>query len=81
MIYKLKLKGDLIDIDAQELPEAMKEADEKINFTEDDAYLTDHAGRNLYIRRWYNMTLGMDKFSDPIKFGGFGFYGDWVQCR
>ena len=36
-----------------------------------------YAPEGVYTRKWWNTTQGVEDCNDPIKFGNFGFYGDW----
>ena len=57
--------------------EAQKDADFYAAYTGKDIYL--YAADKTYIRRWYGTPEGWENCEDPIRFGNFGFYGDWEE--
>lgn len=57
--------------------EALKDADFYAAYTQRDIRL--YAADKTYIRRWYGCLSGIELAENPIRFGNFGFYGDWEE--
>ena len=57
------------------LEEAERESDKSASYSQRDMVI--YAPEGVYTRRWWNTTQGLEDCNDPIKFGNFGFYGDW----
>lgn len=59
------------------LEEAMKLADEGACYTQQNITIEDESGTVVALREWWGCMDGIEEMQDPIKFGSFGFYGDW----
>lgn len=57
------------------LEEAERERDKCASYSQRDMVI--YAPEGVYTRKWWNTTQGVEDCNDPIKFGDFGFYGDW----
>ena len=60
------------------LQDAKKAADHDICYNQQRAEIYDDAGNLVSFRPWYGMECEGD-CEDPICFGQFGYYDDWVD--
>lgn len=66
-------------IDAADLDAAKSDADKDAAYTQQPITIEDEDGNELSRRAWWGYDYD-DSQSDPIRFGTFGFYGDWVDA-
>ena len=59
------------------LEEAVKDAEHYAAYTQENIDIYTPSG--LYLRRWWGTPEGWENCEDPIRFGKFGFYGDWEE--
>lgn len=71
-------EGD-IEIECETLEEAMKIADENASYTQKNIAITKDFPEELAVREWNEGTYGRDAQNNPIIFGTFGYYGDWIK--
>lgn len=62
---------------AETLDDAKKVADNGACYTQQDITVEDEEGNVAARRTWYGCTDGISECISPIRFGNFGFYGDW----
>lgn len=75
--YKLKSGDVTVAADATELDDAMKEADEWCSYNNQSLEILED-GKVVATRSWYGCTEGFEDEENPIGFGNFGYYADWV---
>jgi hypothetical protein len=67
------------DIDGiEEIEEAMSKADKGVAYTQAPITIEDTDGNEVARREWFGLLSGIQEYQDPISFGDFGFYGDWM---
>ena len=59
------------------LKDAEYYADERACYCQRDINI--YSKKHTYTRRWWGTCGGVEECEDPIKFGEFGFYGDWEE--
>lgn len=59
------------------LEEAVKDAEHYAAYTQEDIII--YTPDSRYIRSWWGCLSGIELAEDPIRFGNFGFYGDWEE--
>ena len=64
---------------ADSLEEAMKIADEGASYTQCDITIIGPNGTDVAVRGWCGCRDGIEDETDPIDFGDFGYYGDWIE--
>jgi len=61
------------------LQKAMEAADKGASYTQENITIENTTtGETIAMRKWYGCTEGIEDIDNPIQFGDFGFYGDWV---
>ena len=70
-------------IENKPLEEVMEIADKGAAYTQQNISITDENDNEVACRRWYGYDIQNDIDNDiehenPISFGTFGFYADWV---
>ena len=63
------------------LDEAKRLADEGAAYTQQPITIEDEDGNEVSRRAWCGVEYNEDEYycEDPIRFGTFGFYGDWTN--
>ena len=66
--------------DFDSLFDAMLDADDGVSYTQGNITIEDAKGGIIAQRSWfgYKYDPDEDECENPIKFGSFGFYADWV---
>lgn len=57
---------------------AMETADNGAAYTQQNIKIEDENGNVIAQRTWYGTICGIEECENPISFGTFGFYADWV---
>lgn len=65
--------------ECESIENAMKIADERAAYTQESITIENEFGDILARRPWYGCSSGIEETTNPIKFGDFGFYGDWIE--
>lgn len=60
------------------LQDAMRTADEGASYTQCNIDIEDEDGNIVAQRQWCGCTTDIELCDNPIDFGDFGFYGDWI---
>jgi hypothetical protein len=63
------------------LEEVMAKADEKAAYTQQDIVIYDEDENEVARRQWYGTCAGLSEEGDAdiIRFGDFGYFGEWQQ--
>lgn len=67
---------------ASDLDGAKRIADSGTAYTQEAITIHDDTGAEVTRRNWYGLAYDPDsdtETEDPICFGDFGYYGDWVD--
>ena len=66
-------------VEVDSLNDAKNIADEAASYTQESITIEDEDGNELTRRTWYGYHNVDDESEceNPIRFGTFGFYGDW----
>ncbi len=62
-----------------DLWDAMTKADEDASYTQQPITIEDRDGNEVARRAWVGVLTGLDEVENPIQFGDFGYYTDWVE--
>lgn len=62
-----------------DLEHAKNIADKRAGYTQQNIHIENEYGDIVARRTWYGCTTGIEEQTDPIKYGDFGFYGDWTE--
>lgn len=76
-MFKIKYGTGAGNTTADTLDEAMSIADEGAAYTQEHISIEDAEGNVVARRFWWSCTEGIENEENPIRFGDFGFYGDW----
>lgn len=66
-------------IEAEDLEAVKSQADEGAAYTQQEITIEDEDGKEIARREWCGVEFKDGDAGDPIKFGTFGFYGDWYE--
>ena len=75
--YKLQSGSWDNSIQAEDLAGAQAQADKHIGYNQESMLILDSNGDELSRRSWWGCTDGIEDCNNPIRYGDFGFYGDW----
>jgi len=68
-----------ITIETSDIESLKALADEGSSYTQQIITIEDNDGIETARREWYSYLSGADECDDPIRFGTFGYYGDWIE--
>lgn len=66
---------------AKTIGDAKKVADDEATYTQQPIVIEDENGLMISRRDWVGCTSGIDDCKNPIQFGTFGYYGDWMDVE
>jgi len=58
---------------------AMATADSGAVYTQQPITIEDEDGNEVARRQWYGVLTGIEDCQNPIQFGDFGYYADWIE--
>lgn len=61
------------------LDDAKAEADAAASYTQQSITIENEEGEEIARRPWCSTLDGIDECEDPIRFGNYGYYGDWYE--
>jgi len=61
------------------LEDAMTKANEGACYTQEDISINDASGKEVARRGWCGTTEFLEEQNNPIRFGAFGYYADWIM--
>ena len=79
MTYFINYNNGLIDDGYESIESAKTAADQAASYTQESIVICDNNGKEVVSRYWYGCTDGVEEFEDPIQFGNYGFYTDWIE--
>lgn len=59
------------------LEEAMVQADDNAQFTQQPIIIEDDDGNEAARRPWFGYMQGFEGEENPLRIGDYGYYGDW----
>ena len=78
-MYRIRYNTGAGDETAETLEAAKSAADEGASHTQQPIVIEDEFGNEVARRQWWGVSDGWKDENDPIRFGEFGFYGDWQE--
>ncbi len=80
-MYTINFNTGAGNLTAETIEEAMIKADENACYTQKNITITDENGKTIATRYWYGTKYDKNEPEEnPIIFGDFGFYGDWIEA-
>ena len=76
-MYRVDYQTGSGNFEAASLGEAMDLADQGAAYTQKDIIIYDEDDNEAARRQWWGAPLDADQ-TDPIEFGCFGYYSDWI---
>ena len=65
---------------AETLDDAKKVADNGACYTQESITIEDENGQTVSMRHWWDCMDGIEGMENPIRFGAYGYYGDWEDA-
>lgn len=65
-------------VKSEDIDELKKIADENTAYNQEDICIKNEEDEIIARRKWYSTKDGIEEEVNPIDYGDFGFYGDWV---
>lgn len=77
-MYRVDYQTGAGNFEADTLGEAMDLADQGAAYTQKDIIIYDENGEEAARRQWWGVPTDAETQKDPIEFGCFGYYSDWI---